>query len=1237
MSVSPLPFSEKHRFQLRAKLGEGGMGVVYEATDRQLQTRVAVKTLRTLSGDALLRLKNEFRALQDLHHENLVTLGELFEERGLWFFTMELVEGESLLEYVRPGDAAVTMPSTVEARERERTLDVWHAETSPAPATVPPPETPDPATFDEPRLRQSLVQIARGLSVLHAAGKVHRDIKPSNILCTAEGRVVILDFGLIASEGGADDARQRRLVGTASYMAPEQARALPVGPSADWYAVGAVLYEALTGRVPFVGEVEEVLDAKQRFDPHPPRRFVAGVPRDLDELCMRLLVRDPRVRPTAAEVLQLLGAEPMRLERTHGASFVGRQPELAALDAALQAARDGAVTVVVSGESGIGKSAVVRRFVDGLDEQFAVLAGRCYERETVPYKAIDGVVDELTQLLSALPFDEAAALLPRNAAALAHVFPVLGRLDALAQAAPSYDMAPREQRTRAVAVLRELLERLAHRRRVVVTIDDFQWADADSLELLEEVMRPPGAPPLLMVLTMRTTSDPEREAALPRLSGARRRLHLESLPRADAAALADRLREQLPDGGAVNGAAIADEAAGHPLFIGELVRRQVAAGAAPTPLKLEEALWARIGRLDPAAQHIVELVSVASGPLPPRAAAEAAGLGPMELARVVALLRTGHLLRTSGSALEPYHDRIRAAALAHLDDARRRELHHRLAVALEAAGGIEPERLAIHWQGAGDAAAAATYAARAADDAARALAFERAARLYTLARDLGRPTGEAARRLEANRGEALANAGRSVEAGEAFRAGAVGAPPEEALELRRRSAQQFLSGGRIDDGIAAIHEVLAAVDLKMAATPQRALLSLLAARARLRLRGLDFVERPEPALDPRQRMRIDVTYSVSLTLGAVDTIRGTDFQTRNLLFALEAGEPYRVARALLLEASFAALPGPSAKRRVDELLGRAEALTARIDHPHATAWNRLSRGYISFLQGRFVDAVAQFAAAEPIFRERCRDVAYELDSINLFSLWSRYYLGRIREVLDALSLGIAEARDRGDLSGMTNLRTRVAHVAGLAADDPARARAETEEALQAWSHSGFYAQHYYALYSQAQIDLYLDDGDGTAAVRRIDEARRALDRSLLLRVQFIQVEMLHLRARAALQAARRSDGDARRKWIAAARRDARRLAALRLGWGDPLAALLQAGVAALDGDAAAAVAQLARAADGCDAAELRLYAAVARRRRGERLGGDEGRALIAAADTWMTAQGIRNPSRLTAALAPGFD
>src|SRR5262249_37817328 len=263
--------------------------------------------------------------------------------------------------------------------------------------------------FDEARLRMALVQLASGLAALHAANKVHRDVKPSNVLVTGEGRGVVLDFGLASD---VDAASASRVAGTLAFMAPEQAAQSRVGPAADWYSVGSMLYLALTGLLTHEGLPDEVLEGKRNRPPTPPRKIDPAVPADLDALCMDLLRAEPAARPNAQQVLERLHA-PRSTAAATPRIFLGRERELRVLDAR---ARSGAAGVVfVHGESGIGKPTLVSEFGARLranTPDALVLSGRCSERESVPYKALDEVVDALSRHLVRMPEDDAAALVP---------------------------------------------------------------------------------------------------------------------------------------------------------------------------------------------------------------------------------------------------------------------------------------------------------------------------------------------------------------------------------------------------------------------------------------------------------------------------------------------------------------------------------------------------------------------------------------------------------------------------------------------------------------------------------------------------------------------------------------------------------------------------------------------------------------------------------------------------------
>ena len=305
------------RFDLKQRLGAGSFGVVYEAYDRQRGATVALKKLFEFSPDTLLRFKREFRTLADVSHANLVALHELFGDGDEWFFTMDLVPGTDFLSFVRP------------------------------------------AQLDVERLRRALGELVDGVAALHAAGKLHRDLKPLNVRVTPDGHVVVLDFGLVTEltrdRGG--DSTTVGIVGSPAYMAPEQAAQEPLTEAADWYSVGAMLYEALTGQLPFGGTVIEVLLEKQMGGPVPPQQLVPDVPGDLAELCVRLLSRSPEARPPGADVMRLLGGAlaprdsgPRTAEQVAAQPFVGREAELAVLEGALAEVRSGkAATVYVTG------------------------------------------------------------------------------------------------------------------------------------------------------------------------------------------------------------------------------------------------------------------------------------------------------------------------------------------------------------------------------------------------------------------------------------------------------------------------------------------------------------------------------------------------------------------------------------------------------------------------------------------------------------------------------------------------------------------------------------------------------------------------------------------------------------------------------------------------------------------------------------------------------------------------
>ena len=379
-------------------------------------------------------------------------------------------------------------------------------------------------------------------------------------------------------------------------------------------------------------------------------------------------------------------------------------------------------------------------------------------------------------------------------------------------------------------------------------------------------------------------------------------------------------------------------------------------------------------------------------------------------------------------------------------------------------------------------------------------------------------------------------------------------------------------------------------------------------------------------------MRIDVCHVVAAGLGAVDLIRAADFQAQHLLLALRAGEPVRASRAISFEAAQVATRGGPVRERAAPILAKAEALAARLGQPHAIGLSVWAGGVAAYAMGEWKKAAERCERAAEILREECTGVMWELTVANRFMLAALLYLGDIAEISRRVPVLLSTALEQGNIFAATDLRTRL-NLLWLAADNPDRARQEVIDALQQWTHEGFHLQHYTSLHALTQIELYT--GDGEVAWKHFAGQWKALRRSMLLRVQALRIEAWFLKARTALSAAAVTPQD-RATLIKVADRLAAKIDREEMAWGQPLAATIQAGAAALRGDAARVPVLLAAALKGFEKADMALYAAAARRLLGQVTPGDEGRQLIAQADDWMQRQQIKNPARMATMLAPGL-
>ncbi|MBL4633132.1 MAG: AAA family ATPase, partial [Kofleriaceae bacterium] len=1040
------------------------------------------------------------------------------------------------------------------------------------------------------------------------------------------------------------------------YMSPEQACQREFGPASDWYSVGVVLYQVLTGKLPFVGRPQAVLSAKQERDPPDPRSMIAELPGDLCDLCMRLLSRDPEKRPNGTEVLALLGAKSSQttghpnVPRTIS-HFVGRVEHLETLHSQFELVRDGQgpQCVCIHGAPGIGKSALMETFSlkETIESGAVVLAGRCYERESVPFKAMDTIVDSLSRYLCSLSDDAVGKLLPEFTQPLSRLFPVLRTVPAVAKFQRTQQpLDPLELRRRALIGLREVLSAIAESSPLLVRVDDFQWGDKDSAILLVSLLEPPSPPNMLLCISYRS-DDREGSSALHVLHkrlrgmGLRRRVHM-----LEVLALRDQEVEELAQSrmGSTGDAAqsdmarrVAKESRGNPFFVEEMCRYLQREGRAPAEgveaLSLEDTIMARFSDLSIQQRRLLEVVAIAGTPLPEDIALHASCLAGRQ--KDVGVLRVGRLLRSNREGvvarLESYHDRIREVLVANVSNEQCQKVNHNLALAFESLAPGDCENIAGFFARAGLFEEASPHAKQAAEKAASSLAFERAALYFRMA--LKAPQEKhVAQEMLVELASALSNAGKGVEAAEAYLNAAKTAAPATALDLRRQAADNLLRAGHVDEAVATFKGVLATVGLSFAKTSRRSLANLLWWRMTLRIRGVHFKPREVSDIAPGTLLKVAVCGSCALGFGMNDPIRGAEFQTRHFLLALRSGEPSRVGRAMALEGVYRALEGAKSRSSAEKLILTARTLGESSGDPVVAAFATSAQALVHYQNGEWKQALSHFDESANIYLNQCRghqSVACQAERLAVDTL---YALGDMAELSRRVPAILRAADDRGDLHGITDMRTGLPNCHWLVQDRVEQARADCVRGEKQWSERSFFLQHYYSALASIQIELY--DGHGAAALERFETMWPKLKRSMLLRVPVVRTQASWLYGRALVAAAAARVGSERKTLVSQARRVAGRLGSQSITNGKPFATLLRAQCDLLDGKVPQALASLGDEGTAFGEIDMKMCEMITLSVQGKLLGGEAGAQLIAQCQEWMSSQGVVNPDSFSRMLIP---
>jgi serine/threonine protein kinase len=1226
------------RYDLGDPLGRGGTGIVFRAFDREIGCEVALKTARALSPSSIARIKREFRARARLHHPNLVQLFDLVASGDAAFFTMELVETLDLRDWVR-GQSECQEVTDVATGD---IADVFPAGRAPRPPL-------DEAGRN--RLVAVLYQIVSALHVLHGAGVIHRDLKPENVLLDLSGRVALADFSISLSIGRS--AQGRKVAGTPGYMSPEQRRGRELGSSSDLYSVGAMALEALIGHLParpIAGALEHYPEFAAIIDP--------------------LLAEDAGERPSTSTVLRELrklrprgtgtGGTEFRLREQSESASWGRKETRERITAALERAGSSSpVLVRVTGPSGIGKSALldsVLRERCAARPDTLVLRGTCRPNEYTDFGAFEGVADDLCEHLVTAGQGLESLLVGIQVAALERVFPAFVGAELPDRTGTSPFRDPSELRQNILRGWCELIRRVGSEHDVVVWLDDIQWIDDDSLELLSALLS--GRVRASFVVSHRVDAtargDQDRLSKLWQEFRASRHgwtdhIELQALDETEMADLIAASSETaLSDGALLQ---LARASGGYPIFL-RFVDQLDASDFATSAEDTEALLYALINRsiqtLPEAERASIDVLCVAAGPV---AASILVGASPDAEATFAAcrsLEQLGLVTRAPEAhsrKLMPFHDRVRQARRAALSIAAQREVHETLVARHRATQSGDFEALTHHLEALGRLDEAAASAIEAADAACTRLAFSSATSYYGKALEWD-GDGPLAWDTQRKLGESLANLCIGQEAGAALERAAqlyerTRSRDTVALKLWAQAVAQYFRGGEFAHGYRLLRVILDFWGAGVPASRSECMLNSLGLRMGLAVRGRGYSPRAEASVPEQEFVRLDALWVGCTSLAHVNHALADVLSQKHLRVALDIGETSRLARSLINAAGGEfAIGGPFFKRRAEKLLVEAKRAIDRAPNDYDRGYYTIALGAVAYFQGNFPAVPAHAELADNLLSRRGASAAWERTINYNYWLFSLALLGRVSELSECVNRSAEDARARRDVLAENHTRSGYSALLWLYLDDIDGANENARHFLPStwmrrnpgsterpWPEEAFSTPDYHNLLADVHLLLYAKRG--AAAYELMRAAWPHVRHALLHKVQFVGVDLRFLFARAALVwlAAEppRTPDDPRLRTvhgqIAGIRRDSNACA-------EPYAAYLRAQVEATRN---ARAKELAAAAGSFRRLGMVVHAACVEYRMAE-YDEDGGRAAEAAAQ--LSRLGIANPVRVVDMFAP---
>jgi tetratricopeptide (TPR) repeat protein len=729
------------RYKVTKKLGEGGKGIVFKAEDTRLGRTVAIKVIKGegLDQESFARFEQEARATASLSHPNIVAIYDIGRQGESHYLVLEFVEGPNLGGFIR---------SQPEAR------------------------------CDVAAILRIGSQVCQALEYAHSRGILHRDIKPENIMITSSGSPKLMDFGLARALGGPNLTQRGMIVGTPTYLPPEQALGKHSDARSDLYSLGCVLYEMVTGKPPFRGDDPvKVIFSHINDLPVMPRRLAPNIPEALEHIVLKLLAKDPDQRyQSAGELVQALksieekaetgpapagppagekAAEKMPTPEPRWAqALVDREQEMKILRARLDAALRGEGSLVfITGEAGIGKTRIcyeLRSYAKLRGAQS--LIGKGGEREgAVPYQPWSAIVREYVRWAPPLlVFKAVGALAPE----LVKLVPELGQK--LGTIPPSTSAPGMPEHVRLYEAVTQFFVSISRESPLALLLDDLQWFDDASMGLLRHMVHAIAAEHLLVVGAYRDQELEEQRSLSHSVAEINRerlsytlplkRLDFNSVLQMTRQTFGDKVPGGLPD-------LMYTKTEGNPFFVEEVLRSLVEEGAVypvengwgikdvsdlRVPRGIKEVARKKLERLDEQSSHVLSLAAVIGREFSFPVLREVTGLDEDRLIDIIERCLQARLVvarHVLGEEVYAFADtQLRDVLYEDISPVRRRRHHLKVGEAIENvyAGKIDDyvEALARHFLEGNDLSRAVQYAQKAGDKATRLFAWDQARQYY---------------------------------------------------------------------------------------------------------------------------------------------------------------------------------------------------------------------------------------------------------------------------------------------------------------------------------------------------------------------------------------------------------------------------------------------------------------------------------------------------------------------------